>query len=278
MDATIDQVARDSRHAPLAGSDPARRSLLGIWLEESRCEILKAVRMPAYSLPTLAFPAMFYLLFGVAFGSGRSFGPVPAATYLLATYCAFGAMGVALFGFGVGVAVERGQGWMLVKRASPMPVWACFAGKMAVALLFTVATVVLLVALAVGPGDVAPDPMPLLGLAGTVIAGALPFCALGLFLSQLAGPNSAAAVVNLIYLPMGFLSGMWIPIEALPGAMQKIAVCLPAYHYSQLALRAVGAGQGQPIVLHVAVLLAFTLAALGAAGFFYRRDEGRTWG
>ena len=40
------------------------------------------------------------------------------ATYLLATYATFGVIGAALFGFGVGVAVERGQGWMLLKRAS----------------------------------------------------------------------------------------------------------------------------------------------------------------
>jgi ABC-2 type transport system permease protein len=85
-------------------------------------------------------------------------------------------------------------------------------------------------------------------------------------------------VVNLIYLPMAFVSGMWVPIEAMPEVVQRIATFLPAYHYAQLALRTVGAGQGRPIALHVAVLVAFTLAALAAAAWRYRRDEGRTWG
>jgi ABC-2 type transport system permease protein len=272
MDTAID------RQALPVGKDPARRSLLRIWLEESRCEILKAVRMPAYSLPTLAFPAVFYVMFGVIFGGGQSFGPVPAATYLLATYGAFGVMGVAFFGFGVGLAIERGQGWMLVKRASPMPIWAYFAAKMVMALLFALAVMALLVALGLGAGDVEPDPGTLLLLAATVIAGALPFCAIGLFLAYISGPNSAPAVVNLIYLPMAFVSGMWVPIEAMPDVVQRMATFLPAYHYAQLALRAVGAGQGRPITLHVAVLVAFTLAALVGAAWRYRRDEGRTWG
>lgn len=260
------------------GSDPARRSLVRIWLEESRCEILKAIRMPAYSLPTLAFPAVFYVMFGIVFGGGRAFGDVPVATYLLATYGAFGVMGVAFFGFGVGLAIERGQGWMLAKRASPMPIWAYFAAKMSMALLFALAVMVLLVVLGVGPGDVSVHPGILLRVAATVIAGALPFCAIGLLLAYVAGPNSAPAVVNLIYLPMAFLSGMWMPIEALPEVLQRIAVFLPAYHYAQLALRAVGAGQGKPVAYHVAVLVAFGVAALAGAAWRYRRDEGRTWG
>ena len=71
--------------------------------------------------------------------AGRSTSP----TYLLATYGAFGVMNVALFGFGVGVAIERGQGWMLFKRATPMPPFAYFFGKLAMALLFAVVMVAL---------------------------------------------------------------------------------------------------------------------------------------
>ena len=87
---------------------------------EARYEFLKLLRMPGFALPSITFPAMFYVLFGVLFG-GRSFGGGSMATYLLATYGAFGVIGAALFAFGVAVAVERGQGWMMLKRASPMP-------------------------------------------------------------------------------------------------------------------------------------------------------------
>jgi ABC-type Na+ efflux pump permease subunit len=44
---------------------------------------------------------------------------------------------LSLFGFGVTVAVERGQGWMEVKRTTPMPVSAYFTAKLAMAMIFS---------------------------------------------------------------------------------------------------------------------------------------------
>ena len=72
---------------------------------------------------------MFYALFGLAFGRSRA-GGVPMSTYLVATYDAFGVIGASLFGFGVALAVEHGQGWMVLKRASPMPPFALFMAKL----------------------------------------------------------------------------------------------------------------------------------------------------
>ena len=95
---------------------------------------------------------MFYLLFGVMFGRG-TVGGVSMATYLIATYGAFGVIGAALFGFGVGVAIERGQGWMLLKRASPMPPMAFFAAKLAMCTIFAAAVFFVLAALGVTFGQ-----------------------------------------------------------------------------------------------------------------------------
>jgi ABC-2 type transport system permease protein len=115
-------------------------------------------------------------------------------------------------------------------------------------------------------------------LGGVLIAGALPFCAFGLGLGCLAGPNSAPALVNLIYLPMGFLSGLWIPVDFLPAVMKKIALTLPAYHYGQLALKTIDADLGQPAWVHLTYLAVFTAVSLALARWGYRRDEGRTYG
>ena len=45
-----------------ATAAPSRRSLLRIIALESFCELLKTIRLPAYLLPTLLFPAMFFFL------------------------------------------------------------------------------------------------------------------------------------------------------------------------------------------------------------------------
>ncbi len=70
---------------------------------------------------------MFYVLFGIVLGNAHD--RKDNATYLLATMACYGVMAVALFSFGVGIAMERGQGWLQVKRASPMPLSAYFAGQ-----------------------------------------------------------------------------------------------------------------------------------------------------
>ncbi len=249
----------------------------GIYMLEARTECLKTLRMPAYALPTLAFPAVFYVLFAVVLGGNR-IGATSTAAYMVGTYGAFGVMGAALFAFGVGVAVERGQGWMLLKRAMPAPAGAWMAGKSAMAILFAALIVALLSILGLTIGHVRLALPAWLAVAAILVAGALPFSAFGLALGYLAGPNSAPAVVNLIYLPMALASGLWIPVEMLPGVMKQIAVCLPAYHYAQLALGAMGGGRGGPAWSHVAVLTGFTLASIGVALVAYRRDEGATFG
>jgi ABC-2 type transport system permease protein len=271
-------------NAPLAVADftppppmsAERRAHL--YLVEARTELLKVLRLPAFAIPTIAFPPLFYILFALSFG-GRDAAPgTSMATYMIATYGAFGVMGAALFSFGIGVAMERGQGWMLAKRATPMPVSAYFAAKMAVSVVFGALIVAILFALGAGFGGVRLSAASWLGLAATLVVGALPFCAFGLFLGYLAGPNSAVPIVNLIYLPVSFASGLWIPVQFLPRFFRELAPWLPPYHYAQLVLKAIGADAGRPAAVHVGALVLFAAICLAGAALLYRRDEGRTWG
>lgn len=256
----------------------ARRNLPRIYAQEAKYELLKLLRMPAYAIPTVSFPLLFYIFFGLAFGGGRMAGPVSMSTYLLATYGAFGVIGASLFGFGVGVAIERGQGWMLLKRATPMPPLAYFTAKIFMAVVFSLTVVLGLFALGAAFGEVRLAALGWLGLASVLVAGALPFCAFGLALGYWSGPNSAPAIVNLIYLPMAFLSGLWIPVQALPVVLQKLAPVFPPYHFSQLALRTIGAHSGPAVWVSVVYLVLFTALSLVLAYFGYRRDEGKTYG
>lgn len=245
---------------------------------EAKYEFLKLWRMPAYAIPSIAFPVMFYALFGLAFGSGRVTSTTTMSAYLIATYGAFGVIGAALFGFGVGVAIERGQGWMTLKRATPMPPMAYFAAKLAMATLFSAIIVLLLAVLGSAFGGVRFAAATWVELFVTLVLGAIPFGAMGLALGYVAGPNSAPAIVNVLYLPMSFASGLWIPIEVLPPFVRAIAPFLPPYHLAQLALNVIGAGGGEPAWTHVLVLAGFTAAGLGVAMWGYRRDQDKTWG
>lgn len=251
---------------------------LRVHLLEIKYEFLKAIRMPAYALPTIGFPMLFYVFFGLVFG-GKQAGGVQMSQYLIATYGCFGVIGASLFGFGVTVAIERGQGWMELKRTTPMPVSAYFIAKLALAMIFSSFVVLGLFALGLTFGHVHMTFGTAAALFAVLVLGSVTFSALGLALGYMAGPNSAAPIVNLIYLPMAFLSGLWVPIWALPRAMQRFAFILPPFHYSQIALRIIGGGSlGMPIKVHVIAMFVATAIFLAIAYLAWRRDEGKMYG
>lgn len=264
-------------HSQVLTTKIPQRHLFKIFWLEAKYEFLKTVRIPVFAVSTVIFPMMFYVLFGLMFGGAAS-GGVSGATYMLATYGAFGVIGAALFGFGVGVATERGQGWMRLKRASPMPPVAYFAAKTVTAMLFSAIVILGLFALGIFIGDVRMSFVTWLALFGTLLVGALPFAAMGLMFGYLVGPNSAPAILNIVYLPMAFFSGLWIPVFQLPKLVQTVAPYLPPYHYAQLALKTIGASEGTNTWFHIAVLLGFAVVFLVLAVVLYRRDEGQTYG
>lgn len=253
-------------------ASPAGPNLLRLYALEARYELVRILRMPGFAIPTILFPAMFYLFFGVVFGKGAS-GSVQMPTYLLATYGTFGVMGPALFGFGVTLAMERGLGWLRLKRASPMPPAAYLVAKLVMCLVFAAIIVTVLAVLGVTLGGVR---MPLSRWAllyAVLVPGTLPFCALGLALGAFLKPQAAPAVVNLLYFPMAFLSGLWIPLWALPKLFHQLANVFPSFHLAELALSVVGQSRTGDPAGHLLWLVGFTVLLFGIALRVWRRAE-----
>jgi len=266
---------------PVALATP-RRSLsrtFALYAKEAKYELINKTRIPVYAISTVVFPLMFYVLFGIVLGHDNPVNRGETATYMLATMGCFGVMAVALFGFGVSLAMERGQGWMQMKRASPMPISAYFLAKLFAAVVFSTVIMLLLLTVGILFGGVHLPVATAAKLVGILVAGSIPFSAMGLAIGYFAKPNSAPAVVNLVYLPMSFCSGLWIPLFLLPHGLQVLAKFLPPFHLAQLALNTVGlAPNPTPAWGHVEALLAFSLVCLGLAAWGYRRDEGKTYG
>jgi ABC-2 type transport system permease protein len=249
-----------------------------IYLKEAKYEFLKNLRLRVYTISVITFPLMFYVLFGLVLNAKEAIAGVGIPTYLMATYGTFGVMGASLFGTASGLASDRGLGWLQVKRASPMPPFAYFAAKIILSMIFSSIVVTLLLVLGISFGGVRMPLTEMARLLGTLVAGSLPFSAMGLAIGYFAGPNSAPAAINLIYLPMSFCSGLWVPYMFLPKVVRQVALALPPYHLSQLALGVVGAGRHESAATHWEVLLAFTLICLGVARIGFQRDQGKLYG
>ncbi|WP_395624708.1 ABC transporter permease [Thermomonas sp.] len=250
------------------GAAMPRGRVFAAYLQETRSEILRYLRYPGFMLPTLLFPTMFYLMFGVLLARGGG----EQARYLLAAYSTFGVMAPGMFGFGVSLAIERDNGLLTLKRALPMPPAAYLIGKMVMAMLTAAIVALLMLALAAFVAHVPLSVAQVLRLFALEVAGVLPFCALGLLLGTLIKGSAAPGLVNLIYLPMAFLSGLWFPLSMMPKALQQIADLWPSYHLNQLALSALGMPHEGSGLVHGAVLSAFTVACLWLAVRRLRRN------
>src|SRR5580693_1303262 len=263
---THPQIQRSPRHTAT------------IYLKEAKYEFLKNLRLRMYTASVLSFPLMFYVLFGLVLNAKQSIAGMSIPTYMIATYGTFGVMGASLFGTASGLASDRGLGWLQVKRASPMPPFAYFAAKIILSMIFSAIVVSLLLVLGFSFGGVRMPIGETASLLGTLVAGSLPFSAMGLAIGYFVGPNSAPATINLIYLPMSFCSGLWVPMMFLPKLVRQIALVMPPYHLAQLALGIVGAGKHESLASHWEVLAAFTLICLGGARIGFQRDQDKMYG
>ncbi len=237
---------------------PSRRPnhVMHAFLAEVRYELIANWRQLDFAMPTVLFPAFFYLFFGVFFGKGSGL-----ATYLVATYGAFGVIGTGLLGFGVGIAVARESGELRLKRVTPAPPAALIGARLVTALWFSAFILFELFVLAAVLADVRFERGQWLALAIILLIGTLPFGALGLAIGTRVSAKGAPAIINLLYLPSAFLSGLWIPITMLPEFLQQLALFMPPYHLAQLALGVIGLDAGHPWQLHVGVLAGITVVA-----------------
>jgi ABC-2 type transport system permease protein len=243
-----------------------------IFRKETKYEFLKLLRAKSFSFSTIGFPIMFYILFGIA-NRNVTAGNIHIAKYMLGGYACFGLIGAALFGIGVGLASELAAGWLELKRASPMPAPAYLFAKCATAIAFGLIIVCILATIATTFGGVSLTIQELAKMLGMTIVGSISFASMGFLLALLVPANAAPAIINLIYLPMSFLSGLWMPLRFMPHWLQHIAPALPTYHLSQLMLSIFGYGDSMSPATHWNALVGFTLLMLGLSWLIFHRKE-----
>ncbi len=251
-------------------------------VEQARAEFLQSFRVPEFVVGTVLFPVMLFLMFGLP-NAGTTMPEGMSVAFMMTSFAAYGMLGVAIFAFGVDLAVERGRGWLRLMRTTPAPAWSYFTAKTVMALLFAVLTLALVFGAAALFAGVRLEALTWLRTGATLLLGALSFSTLGFALGYWASPRGAAPIANLVYLPLSFASGLFFPLSQLPQVLQDIAPYLPTYHFGQLAWRAVGSkadvtalagGDGEQWWIH-ASWLAGTFLVFGFIALLGYRRDGR---
>lgn len=237
-------------------------------LRQVRYENRAFWRNPAAAFFTFVFPLIFLVIFNLLFGSDElevPGGTTNVSTFYVAGIAALSVVYTGFTGLAMLVTLARDQGLLKRVKATPLPAWAFFFGKLAHMTL----TMVLLVAIVVTMGvvfydvDVPTKTMPAFILA--LVVGAATFSSLGLAITA-AIPNAdaAPAVVNASSLPLLFISDVFIPPGQAPDWLIAVADFFPIKHLSealQTAFNPFETGYGfEP--LHLAVLAAWGIGGL----------------
>jgi ABC-2 type transport system permease protein len=175
------------------------------------------------------FPPMLFLLLGAVY-SGRIEG-FPAADVLLVGLLGYGCANTAFAGLAITLVIRREGGLLKRIRATPLPpavyLGAVVGSTLFVFLLQSAVTMTLGVLLYGARG---PENWTGMGLA--LLLGVAAFAGLGFGSAALIrSAEGSSAVVNLILLPMAFLSGAFGPTRSYPGFLRAVADVLPLTYF-----------------------------------------------
>jgi ABC-2 type transport system permease protein len=236
-------------------------------LLHARAQTVELARYPAYVVPTLLFPAVFFLFFAPSLHGH--------ATDRMVTFAGFAVIGVAFFQFGVGIAAERTTPWEAYLRTLPIGPAVRGAARLLSAAVFACAAAGLLLAVAVLTTNASLPALRWLALGPALLLGCVPFALLGIALGYWAPPRGALPLANLLYLGLSYAGGLWFSVRNLPDAIAPISPYLPTRSLAD-ALLGIAAGDVRSRAWLVLGGFSVLFAVLAAWG--YRRDEGERFG
>ncbi|MBL8997714.1 MAG: ABC transporter permease [Gemmatimonadales bacterium] len=242
--------------------------LKGLW-KLTWVETKVFVREPLGLVGSLIIPVVIYVLMARAVGPVPSQAPEAESPFNVAILAALIiAVGAVLSLIAI-IAIYREGGILKRLRATPLSPVTILAAHVVVKLGFTVASLALLVVAGrrFFPGALDVD---LLSFGAALLLSTLSILALGFVLASLVPTARFAQPLGAAILyPMVAISGLFVPVDRLPGVVRAVARVLPTTHAVSLMQ---GVWDGVPwlaLWVHVAALLAaFALCVAVSARVF----------
>jgi ABC-2 type transport system permease protein len=176
------------------------------------------------------FPLLLYSLLGSIYDDEIEVDGErhASADVLLAGLFGYGAANTAFAGLAIILVGRREAGFLKRVRSTPLPP-AAYLAAVLVSMLFVFALQsVALLGLAFGAGM----PENELGFAASVVLGAACFAGLGVAAASLIrSDEGVSAVVNVVVLPMAFLSGAFGPTDDYPAFLEAVGAVLPLKYF-----------------------------------------------
>jgi ABC-2 type transport system permease protein len=252
-------------------------------LAQLRADLKIFRRNPAALFFTAILPVIFLCLFVGIFGNNRlkEYDNVHASTIYVPSFIALAVVSAAFVALAMGFTRMRESGVLKRVRATPVPAWIVFAGRIGTSVVTaTIVTALLMLIGGVLFGVKVPS-HTLPGLISALVVGAAAFCALGIgYTRVISSEDAAPAMTNAVVLPLYFISGVFVPFRTLPDGLRNIAELLPVQPFVDALQKAfdpntVGAGFAGGDLLKLAIWgLAGLLLAIRFFAWTPRQQAG----
>jgi ABC-2 type transport system permease protein len=235
-----------------------------------RVQFLDLIRWPGYVVPTVVFPALFFVMFDLPYARKS---PTNAAPLTLA-FIVFAVVGVAFYQFGVGIAQERGRPWERYLRTLPVSAVERFAARVLTAKVFGLLTaaVVAITARILTPIDLSFTQW--LRVLLYCMLGGVPFVLIGISVGYWVSARAAVPVATGLNLLLAYAGGLLIPPQYLPSFVAPVSPYLPTREFADLLWSVVHGGS---IAFPVAGLAAYSVIFAVLAAIGYARDDRRRY-
>jgi ABC-2 type transport system permease protein len=217
---------------PRAASNGPAATAIRLGALRTTVELRNLVRSKQAFGFTVLFPVMMVLLFASIFGSTDVGNGVHLSQVYVAGIIGSTLMSTGFVSLAIGMAVERESGMLKRLAGTPMPKAAYFLGKIGMVLVTVLLQTVVLVALGVGLFDVSlPTSLHAWStFAWVFVLGVTASALLGIAAGgMIADAKSAPAVVNLPFVALQFISGVWIAVTQMPSWLLKVSQVFPLH-------------------------------------------------
>ncbi|WP_370206572.1 ABC transporter permease [Pararhodobacter marinus] len=243
-------------------------------LSHLRAELVLAARIlmrqPGFWVPTILFPAMLYSFFGASMAEG------PAGIYALASFAVYAVVGVGFYQFGVSVAQDRETPFVLWQHSLPGAQWVGWAARIVVAMVVVLAAVGMVLLAGRWIGGVIPGRGETMRLLVACALVSVPSVLMGIALGSAVSARAAVPLSNLLFLPLAYLGGLWIPPALLPDSVAAISVWTPTRAMGEIAWAAID-GRAMP-GRYLALLAGWTLLAIALTALAQARHRRAMFG
>jgi ABC-2 type transport system permease protein len=246
----------------------------GLW-RLTWLELKIFVREPLGVVGTVGVPVVIFVLFGRMFGQPAGNGSPDVPRVVSADLPVFASVLIALsavLSLVTIVTIYREGGILKRLRATPLRPYTILTAHVLVKLLFTALTLALMILAGRRYYPVDAD-VPLLSFTLALLFTTFAILSMGFLIASLV-PTArfAQPIATFIVYPMLAISGLFVPVEALPPVLRAVARMLPLT-YAVSLLRGIWHGAGW--IAHagdVAVLMVMFLAFTGVSTKVFRWD------